>query len=300
MPTYRGNVGNLLQHWVLCELIEHSSEYWDRVSFVDAYSMAPFATERFKSGSSAHLFDHARDRVETDSIYEQTWRSIVGGRAVYPNSAALVSALWPGTYSMLLCEYDTATVHELRAWALREESKPNCLGAVVAPGDWRQTFKRDGWQSEHLSVLSFDPDMFNRHGSDNGRNMTPSDLALIAKAIEQASGAVVVQLSTYDVNSDNGQREVEQAVRSGLEAAGLPLAAVVRTDCKMMSLVLTRGCDSAFVGEVAKLPSRFDRWLTQLKTSEWVASQANQRPARDGGHITRPPPLPPLPRGRRG
>lgn len=185
MPSYRGNIGNLLQHWVLCELIERSHRHWDRLRFVDAYSMAPLATERFKPGSSGHLFDHARDRVKTDSIYEQAWGTIVGDGEGYPNSAAFVDALWPGRYSMLLCEDDRATVIDLRTWALQKESKPNCLGVRVALGDWRKTFERGGWQSEDLTVQSFDPDMLNRHGSDNGRNMTPSDLALVARTIER-------------------------------------------------------------------------------------------------------------------
>jgi hypothetical protein len=289
----------LLQHWVLCELLQHSSKYWNRLRFVDAYSMAPLATERFKSGPSAHLFDHARDRAKPDSTYERTWRSIVEEREGYPNSAALVSALWLGTYSMLLCEHDKATVQELREWALEEMKKPKCLDVVIAPGDWRQTFQRNGWESADLTVLSFDPDMFNRHGSDNGRNMAPSDLTLIAKTIEPVSGALLVQLSTYDVNDDNGQREVEGAVRSGLEVAGLQLVAVVSTDRKMMSLVLARGCEMPFMRAVAQLASQFNGWLTRLKTSEWIASQPNRRLQLTAAK-SQLPPLPPLPRGRRG
>ena len=197
------------------------------------------------------------------------------------------------------CEYDKLTVEELRAWALEEELKSNCLGVAVAPGDWRQTFERGGWESDDLTMLSFDPDMFNRHGSDNARNMTPSDLALVVKTIEPVTGALVVQLSTYDCNDDNGQVAVERAVRAGLEAAGLHLVTVVRTDGRMMSLVLARGCDVPFVKEVAELTSRFDLWLTRLKTSAWIASQPNQR-LHPTAATSRLPLLPPLPRGRRG
>ena len=79
MPQYRGNVGNLLQHWVLCELIDLCGKHWTQIHFVDAYSMEPFATERFKSGWSASLFDHARDRSAHESVYERTWRRLVPG-----------------------------------------------------------------------------------------------------------------------------------------------------------------------------------------------------------------------------
>jgi hypothetical protein len=200
---------------------------------------------------------------------------------------------------MLLCECDELTLKELRTWALEQELKPNCLGCRVAQGDWRQTFQRGGWESDDLTVLSFDPDMFNRHGSANARNMTPSDLALVAKTIEPVTGALLVQLSTYECNDDNGQVEVERAVRAGLEEGRLQLVTVVRTDGRMMSLILARGCDASFVGEVAELPSRFDQWFARLKASEWIASQPNRR-LHPTAATSLLPPLPPLPRGRRG
>ena len=121
----------------------------------------------------------------------------------------------------------------------------------------------------------------------------------MAHTIESVTGAIVVQLSTYDVNNDNGQVEVERAVRSGLEDAGLNLTTAVMTDGRMMSLVLARGCSVPFVSEAAELTSRFDRWLTRLKTSEWIASQPNQR-LHPTAATARLPSLPPLPRGRRG
>jgi hypothetical protein len=199
---------------------------------------------------------------------------------------------------MLLCECDPLTLTELRTWESEEELKPNCLGVEIAPGDWRRTFEQGGWQSEDLTLLSFDPDMFNRHGSDNGRNMTPSDLALVAKTIESLKGALVVQLSTYDVNNNNGQVYVQRAIQSGLEDTGLQLVTIVRTDGKMMSLILARGCETPFVSKVAELTLQFDRWLTGLKTSQWMASRSDQR-LQSPAASSRLPPLPPLPRTRR-
>ena len=223
MARYRGNIGNLLQHWVLCELTERANKYWTRLRFVDAYSMAPLATERFQSGWWGYLFDHARDRAKCGSTYEETWRKIAAGRPAYPNSAAFVSSLWGGRHSLLLCEWDDATVDELRQWARTLESQPNCAGVRISQGDWRRTFEREIWESQDVTMLSFDPDMFNRHGSNDGRKMTPSDLALVANTLKPVSGAMVVQVSTYDVNSDNSQKDVEPAIRSGLQAAGLTL-----------------------------------------------------------------------------
>src|SRR4029453_12601928 len=98
MSKYRGNIGNLLQHWVLCELLCSANSHWDDIRFMDAYSMAPLATERFKSGWSAAIFDYARDRWPADSPYERTWRKLVQDGSGYPNSAAFVTKQWRGTY----------------------------------------------------------------------------------------------------------------------------------------------------------------------------------------------------------
>ena len=93
MPSYRGNIGNLLQHWVLCELVECCNDHWPTLRFVDGYSMAPLATERPKSHWSSELFDYARDRAKRDSIYERTWSGLDPSALGYPNSAAFLAAL---------------------------------------------------------------------------------------------------------------------------------------------------------------------------------------------------------------
>lgn len=40
MSVYRGNVGNLLQHWVLCEILQDLQNHAEHLTFIDAYSMA--------------------------------------------------------------------------------------------------------------------------------------------------------------------------------------------------------------------------------------------------------------------
>ena len=299
MPTYRGNIGNLLQHWVLCELVHRCNQHWHHLRLVDAYSMAPCATDRPKQHWSSQLFDYARDRATPESLYERTWSALMASTSGYPNSAAFVTALWSGDYSLLLCEWDGTTVEALQEWARRQEAVASCAGVEIAPGDWRGRFERDVSDSEDLTVLSFDPDMFNRHGSNDGRKMTPSDLELVASIVKAIPGAVVVQLSTYDVNDDNGQADVEPAIISGLRGGGLELFALVRTDRQMMSLVFGRSCTRECVDEVAKLPGLFESWLLRLKASASVSAQPNHRrhPTTAGQQLSRLPPLPPSRRG---
>jgi hypothetical protein len=92
MPQFRGNLGNLLQHWVLCDLLATCAKYFDQVAFIDAYSMAPLADERPRRDQTAHLFDFVRDRLPGDGTpYEKAWRRLGADPAGYPNSAAFLS-----------------------------------------------------------------------------------------------------------------------------------------------------------------------------------------------------------------
>jgi len=297
MPSYRGNIGNLLQHWVLCELVEFCNDQWPKLRFVDGYSMAPLAKERPKSHWSSQLFDHARNRAKRESIYERTWSGLDRCASGYPSSAAFLAALWRGQYSMVLCEYDDVTVGELRSWKADREREPRCGGVEVATGDWRQRFEAAVADADPL-FLSFDPDMFScSDASDDGRKMTSSDLARIVRVVP-ATGPVLMQLSTYSVNGANTQAKVKAAVSSGLDGAGLELLAVVKTDEQMMSMVLGRSCADAMVEKISAMPERFESWLYQVKASFAVWTQPNQRlhPTTAGPQL---PPLPRLARGRR-
>ncbi len=263
MPRYRGNVGNLLQHWVLCELLAESNRHFDQIRFADAYAMAPCATERFEPGWSAHLFDHVRDRASDATPYERTWKQAGASRSAYPNSAVLLTAMWRGRYSLLLCESDPATVDELQQWAPVQRQSPDCIDVKIAPGDWRKRFESPASKSDGLTYLSFDPDMFDRHGSREPRIMDPADLDIVAAAVEPIRGTVLLQLSTYSANHANGQEAVSAAVASGLGSVGLTLLARVRTDGQMMSLVLGRAAGT--LADITSLPGRFDSWLRSVK-----------------------------------
>src|ERR1700752_3430663 len=101
--------------------------------------------------------------------------------------------------------------------------------------------------------------MFDRHGSGrNPGNMGPTDLEQIVDVVGQ-TGSVVVQLSTYSANNDNGQDRVRNVILSGLEGSGLEVAAVVRANGNMMSVVLARDVEE--MEAVRSLPKRFEEWL---------------------------------------
>jgi hypothetical protein len=122
MPTYKGNRGNLLQHWVLAELIgllkgEAPSDH--QLCFVDAHAMSPYATRDSSPGQSASVFDIVRRQLPGQgSAYEQAWKELIKDDGVeYPTSAMFVRHLWPGPLEMVLCETDKAAADDIGEWS---------------------------------------------------------------------------------------------------------------------------------------------------------------------------------------
>ena len=254
-PTYKGNVGNLMQHWTLCETLKVAQRHASCLSYVDAHAMAPVALCR---DAKCATFDRVRGGlgkcVDQQSAYEQAWRRLVQGREGYPNSAAFVEDIWKGRVSMLLCETDPTTAAELETWA-----RGGRKDVRVFKGDWLQKFRK-GLPGGPLTLLSFDPYMYNRHRRKRcPGNLYSSDLELTVCAVDALRGRVLLQLSTYDTNDGNPQEAVILSVDAILAKGCFRRTAVVRVNGKMMSLVYTRGID--WFEELADMPQRFKRWL---------------------------------------
>ncbi len=272
MPTYKGNKGNLLQHWVLCELVSAAREHVSRLQFIDAHAMAPMA-EKEEPECKDSVFESVRAHLPGQgSLYEKTWRSLEQGDATYPNSANFVKKLWSGrVVAMLLCEKDERTVEDLGRWA---RAIPD---VEIARGDWRCRFVDGLSMSESLrdlTFVSFDPYLISRHCSVNNPckgNMYPEDLYLVAKAMKKIQTPVMIQLSTYTANGNNSQPDVEQCIRDRLvdrDGGGIEQIATVTAGGDMMSVVLARRVEWA--GELTSLNERFQRWrknITRLRST---------------------------------
>ena len=264
MGTYKGNVGNLMQHWTLCELLVVARKHAAELSFVDAHAMAPLALER-TDGSPA--FSRVQAALPGQkSAYEQAWHQLapIGG---YPNSAAFVKAVWNGDFSLLLCETDHSTIGELAPWLKRVQESARCKGAELCADDWRKRFDEGlpsaseaGLADGSLTLVSFDPYMYNRHqvATPKEGNLYPDDIERAVLALGSLRGEVFIQLSTYDVNDNNSQKDVIASLNSILEPAAFNLCAVVRVDKRMMSLVYAR--DVSWSAELADLRDRFEMW----------------------------------------
>ena len=262
MCKYKGNDGNLMQHWTLCEMLTVARRHASCLTYVDAHAMAPMASVRTeRNDQRRQTFDRARDgRPGQTSIYEQSWRRLDPRGQSYPNSAAFVQDAWKGRISMLLCEIEPTTAVALTNWAQDRAE------VSVVEGDWRDTFAR-GLPDAPLTLLSFDPYMYSRHARKrNPGNLYSSDLELVVDALSAVQGGVLVQLSTYAANDDNPQEAVISSANAILATGGFCLAAVVRVDGQMMSLVYVRGLDWSV--ELADLSGRFDEWLANLRRRE--------------------------------
>ena len=267
MGTYKGNTGHLMQHWTLCELLVIAGKHTPGLSFIDAHAMAPLA-----SGNKDK--DDRFARVQTGlpgqgSVYEKTWHHLApnGG---YPNSAAFVEKVWEGDFSLLLCETDPSIFEELGPWLKRVQKLARCKSAKPFPGDWRERFAEGlpspsevGLADESLTLVSFDPNMYDRHGpprTPKCENMYPRDLCAVVDAVSDVRGGVLIQMSTYSANDRNSQGAVISSVNSILVKGGFTLTAVVRVNGNMMSLVYAR--DVSWSAELANLPCRFKEWLS--------------------------------------
>ena len=265
MPTFRGNRGNLLQHWVLVELLDalhhkHVSE----LCFVDAYSMSPRPTRSPKvvTDQTAADFDRVLARLKQGpSAYERAWLSLSRSLGSdYPSSASFVRHCWEGQAHLLLCEADRDTASDIATWLSGVDASTTSF--ELYQGDWRGRFRRGIPTTFGAYYLSFDPNMYDRHDVriPKPENMYPSDLPIVTAAIEGILELpIVIQLSTYSVNGANGQPDVFDNVAPVFSRHRFE-AGYVRADNAMMSMLFTRGTPM-----VSDLENRFRSWLTGRK-----------------------------------
>lgn len=281
MGTYMGNVGHLMQHWTLCELLTAARERTSALNYIDAHAMSPRATVCTRKRPDAQ-FDTVRDELKLPrekSRYERAWHNLAIQNAQrgpgYPSSAAFVREVWNGAYSLLLCEKNQATAKEIKRWLDNVVSKDtNCRKEPeLFPHNWRDRFRQDQGlprpadPDNSLTLVSFDPHSYSKH--PDGRPNTPDreilrppDLELVVSALEGIEGGVLIQLSTYSNNGGNSQGTVICSANSTLRGGEFALAAVVKANYgnnkRMMSLVYARKVK--WSAELAGLPGLFDKW----------------------------------------
>ena len=286
MPTYKGNVGNLMQHWTLCELLSIAQDRGiPGLNFIDAHAMAPLARQQEPPVGRDGRYNRVADRVqhpqrpdhEWASKYEWAWHHLAPSVG-YPNSAVFVEKVWRGNFAMSLCEMDWTTLGELGAWCDLVRSLERCTNAQFFPGDWRETFDqglptpRDVDLPEgSLTLVSFDPDLVSWHprpnqlGRQQSRTVYPQDLEDVRNQLINFDGRVLIYLPTYSAQN-NSQREVIPAVDEILmpDPHGFTRYDPIRVDGHNMSLVYARGLDD-WAAQLRALPARFKAWYHAIR-----------------------------------
>ena len=276
MPTYKGNVGNLMQHWTFCELVNIAADNGSLgLNFIDAHAMSPLAREKVRPDAR---FNRVEARVQRDpapdhewaSKYEWAWHHLAPSTG-YPNSAVFVEKVWESPFSLLLCEMDWPTIAELGLWCDRVRDSERCMNVALAPGDWRNTFAAGlpnpaeaGLPTGSLTLLSFDPYYISTHGrpSPPGPNIYAEDLQCVRDQLNDFVDGIVIQLSTY--SSQNNPREEVIDLADGIltpNPHGFMRNARTSVDGHMMSLVYTRGLGNEWCQELRGLGDRFRAWL---------------------------------------
>ena len=278
MCTYMGNVGHLMQHWTLCEVLTAANKCTSGLNYIDAHAMAPWATEPMNLDAR---FINCRNVLPgQESVYERAWLALAGQQqgAGYPSSAAFVRQVWQGKYSLLLCENNPTTINAINHWLPGTRQQPNCTCAKLFPGNWRDRFEQGlpspaavGLPEKSLTLVSFDPNSCGantpqRTPPPDNPNVYPDDLRRALTGLSGIKGGILIQLCAYKSHRYNAQEDVIYSFDRILTHGEFQRVAVVRPlttkgqpHRSMMSLVYARGV--TWADKLADLPDCFEKWL---------------------------------------
>src|SRR5690242_911737 len=145
MGLCKGNRGNLMQHWVLCELLQRLGQQgFTHLSLSCTHSMAPWSIPERRGDEDGHrcrrTFNEARTRAVADrnSVFESAWFALaLNGGLPYPSSAVLARNVWRTGLSLALCEASVPVADEIDGWLGTREQREQVAHSVLLRGDWR-------------------------------------------------------------------------------------------------------------------------------------------------------------------
>ena len=271
MGTYKGNKGNLMQHWTLCEALSIANRYHSALNYIDAHAMAPLAKDR--TGTDV-VFDRVWDRLANgNSTYEKAWCALAPRPADgYPNSARFLVHVWKHKFSLALCDISSDIRNEIDEWLPDVTVLSNCQMALPPYGNWRDLFKGRlplpedvGLGNDVLTIVSFDPYVISkspRYYPSWSPHIYPADLDTIGAALGEFNHGVILQFSTYDNNGPNPQSQVQGVLDMRLSEFGFTCEGKTSPNLKMMSLIYARGV--RWADQLGTLGNDFTRWLSRV------------------------------------
>ncbi|TFG65954.1 MAG: hypothetical protein E4H27_10355 [Anaerolineales bacterium] len=269
MGVCKGNVGNIMQHWVLTEVLNRvhlQGKRW--LHLVCTNSMAPASWPEQPGGQTRPRFEKVRLSLSPFSVttYQRAWCAISpAGALLYPSSAAFAAFLWPGKLRLTLCETNPGAIGELTMWVNALQVQRRAPGSMVHPRDWRTLFN-SGIPNlgEDVTLIEVDPYRFEHNGAVafDPAALFPSDLATLTAPFAAQNRLVIFQISSYSANNKNPHTITQSAICDALNAAGFTLTGDVRANGDMISLVFTNG--SVLWPNAVDANTEFHAWLNSV------------------------------------
>ncbi len=271
MGMCKGNRGNLMQHWTLCECLIGLQARYESLHFVTTHSMSPWAipVKNDNPGNCRSIFLRAGTRLgnlNNPSSYELAWRNLsVRAGLPYPSSAAFAVELWKGGISVALCEADSRTADEIEGWLADPQVENKLQHNVPLRGDWRASlisplFLKSGAVCIYLEMdpMRYDTRPYADRKSTDPATLYPDDIEMLIQHIANVVTPIVLQISSFSTQNNiiplDSQR---QSLEGILIPAGFSLHSEVRVMQQMASFVFIRNCQLS----IPSLGALFNDWL---------------------------------------
>lgn len=270
MGLCRGNRGNLMQHWALCEVLYRlEKQKFDHLHFVCTHSMAPWSVpERRNNDKCRQWFTAARQRLNgtQDTVFERAWHSLspVSGLP-YPSSAVFAQQIWKKHLSLLLCEINKQVADEIDGWLGSPEVVQRLREARLHRMNWRDAFQDTLPAGDaDIILIELDPMRYEHHppnqcSRNDGGVLFPEDIELILDAVEGLTVPIVLQISSFSANNGNSHEVVTDSIVRRLEPAGFIHENRIKVGGQMLCLFLSRGITLFHSSDAPE--TAFDEWL---------------------------------------
>ena len=257
MGMCKGNRGNLMQHWTLCECLGELNRSYQSLHLITTHSMAPWTIAGRKEppqGACRSAFVRAGNRLAElpqPTSYEVSWARLSGPNGVpYPSSCVFAADVWDGDLTCALCEADPSTAEEIDGWLGATSTQESIQHSILMKGDWRVAakspeFTRTSSECIYLESdpMRYDPRVFADRQSTVPSSLYPEDIDLLGDSVAGIDTPLLVHISSFSTQNNIHPLDAQRdSIVNRLNRFGIALHAEIRVNRQMASWVFTRNC----------------------------------------------------------
>lgn len=266
MAKCKGNRGNLMQHWTLCECLINLKKQVRDLHFVSTHSMAPWSVVNEVDGEFKEVIRRLA-KLGFPSNYECALKKLLLGKHdQYPSSAVFVGSVWDGSLSLSLAEMEEAKASEIQDWT-KEEDQKRIAHKNVFQMDWRKAIiSKDFFRKEaKCTYLEIDPMKYyslknsERQSTDEG-SLYPEDIEHILSNSHQIT-SIIIQISTYSTQNGQGLEIQKNSLDEIFYRSGFNTSCDIRVGKQMASFVYSKGINL----RLSHLTTSFNNWFEGIK-----------------------------------